>query len=850
MGVALRFEAVRKKLRRKEQFSMKHTKKRVAALLLTLAMVLSLMPMAFAADEYSDMPAEDDASYAAVKSAVDNGIISGENGNLNLGDNIIRSTMAAMVTRTFGAKGETTLSGYSDVDDSHWAVKQGALPAAVQMGIMNGSNGKMLANDPVTREQAWAMLARALKLEKGTAADLEGIPGADSLSTWAIPEIASLVKAQYISDVSDATEPMTRVEFAEVIYSVSGGNYVKEDGEYTEDVNGNIIITADNVSLKGITVKGDVIIADGVDAGSINLDGVKIEGRLLVRGGSEVALTNGTTAASTVVAKTSDEVTVSADKASDAGAITVDAKADKVTVDMPEPNVTVASATEVAVQNAEGGSVTLAASGASVAVESGTLENVTVANGAADVKVDVAKDATIENVTTNTDLTVTGEGTVSEVTGSGVVSDEAGEVIGGGDDEPAVVPTVVSGGSTASEEGPAAPAQTAHVHNYAVGTGDGEDATQLNATHHLVKCIDKDAVTDEDGNETAAAIVGCGAVVAMPHTPDGDGVCTACGYVKQKVTTSAVTKGDEDLCENNAHTWGADEDNEDTTATCTTDGVKYEKCEDCGATRTITTTASGHNYLLYNSKEATETKTATCAEDGKQSFKCTKCDDVQTETILASSVAHTYSTSEVTTPATCKAVGTRTWTCSVCQGTTTEEIPVDANAHNWNAWTSATVDGVVTHTRTCANDTTNHKQTHTAAPAASWSSNDTNHWHVCTVAGCTQKVGDAAHAYAEGGKTCTSCGKPKPATPAHEHNSQGAQMYDDEKHWNKCDGSEADCASQKLNATNHTWKSGDTAATTANGKCTGCEKTHTCDTSAEGACSKCGYKAPAQQVTD
>lgn len=159
---------------------MKHTKKRVAALLLTLAMVLSLMPMAFAAD-FEDMPAEDDASYAAVKSAVDNGLLKGEDGKLNLEGSMTRATMAALITRVFGAKGEADMSAFSDAE-GHWAVESGELPAAVAMGIMNGSNGKMLPNDQVTLEQVITMLVRALGLPMGTADDLKDVAGADSVT--------------------------------------------------------------------------------------------------------------------------------------------------------------------------------------------------------------------------------------------------------------------------------------------------------------------------------------------------------------------------------------------------------------------------------------------------------------------------------------------------------------------------------------------------------------------------------------------------------------------------------------------------------------------------------------------
>ena len=146
---------------------MKHTKKRVAALLLTLAMVLSLMPMAFAADEYPEgMPAEDDASYAAVKSAYDNGIMTGENGQMNLEGTILRSTVSKMVVTTFAAKGEADLSGYPDVDSEAWYAAW--MAKANQMGIMTGSSGKMNPSSEGTLAEVAAMLVNSFTQGKDT----------------------------------------------------------------------------------------------------------------------------------------------------------------------------------------------------------------------------------------------------------------------------------------------------------------------------------------------------------------------------------------------------------------------------------------------------------------------------------------------------------------------------------------------------------------------------------------------------------------------------------------------------------------------------------------------------------
>lgn len=803
---------------------MKHTKKRVAALLLTLAMVLSLMPAAFAADtDFPDMPAEEDASYAAVKSAVDNEIMTGENGMLNLEGTILRSTVSKMVVTAFAAKGEADLSDYPDVADGAWYAEW--MAKANQMGIMSGTSGKMRPSDEVTLQEVAAMLVRALGLEPGTEADLEDVPGAEDVAAWAIPWVAALVKANYISDVTGANQPMTRGAFAEVIYKVTGeGNYVKEAGEITTDVNGNIVITANGVSLKGITVTGDVIIADGVDAGSIVLDGVKIEGRLVVRGGDETELKNGTTASATVVAKTSGEVTVKADDSSKTGAIDVagtNSKApEKVTLDMAEPNATISTDTTVAVQNAKGGEITMASANVSLSVESGTLDNVIVSDGMNEAKVAVAEGATIEKITTNTDLTVTGEGTVSEVSGSGVVSDESGEVIGGGDDEPANVPTISDAPFTSEEDTSVPSGAVAHTHNY-----DAEGAIPYNATNHAIPCADK-AADAEAGTE---AIYSCGAVVYEPHTFE-DGVCTVCG---QKQAGSVKTEGaatpPEDAgddwagCDN--HTWVAKAMEGDKNASCAEDGKKSYECSVCQATRTDTIEKLAHTPVVKGTTDAT------CQNDGTITYKCSVCNadlDDLTVTVSSETVAHiVVRDTESDVAATCSVDGKEGWKCDVCSTDLSKNLGKSPNKHTFaDSWTD-NEDG--THSRTCtgcsnftetkshtwivnapavaadcqnkgstasykcsATDCTATKEA-TETPktghsyGTAWATSETEHWHECTTEGCSERSGTATHTWsaledgekAEGayclvcgyGKEGGSTGPTEPEKPAaHTHN--------------------------------------------------------------------------------
>ena len=74
-----------------------------------------------------------------------------------------------------------------------------------------------------------------------------------------------------------------------------------------------------------------------------------------------------------------------------------------------------------------------------------------------------------------------------------------------------------------------------------------------------------------------------------------------------------------------------------------------------------------------------------------------------------------------------------------------------------------------------------------------WSSDDTDHWHECTDAACTDKAGSikdkAAHVYDDDADTtCNVCGYVRtvtPPAPVHTH-TYGAWSNDDADHWQEC----------------------------------------------------------------
>ena len=276
-------------------------KQRIFSLFAALCLALALQLPALAAD-YPDMPAEGSWSYEPLTAAVENGLLQGTDGLLQPGGTLTRAQLATILVRAFGAT-ETADAAFTDVSDSNWFAAD--VSKAVAMGVLGGSDGKMRPNDALTRQETFVVLARALCLADGTAEDLSAFSDAAQVSGWAAPSVAAMVNAGYVSGSGGALNPqgtITRAEFAQVMYNIIG-SYITEAGTYTTVSDGTVLVRAAGATLQGVTVDGDLILGDG--AGSVTLDNVTVTGRVLVRGGDEnaVQLVNGSTAAGGVVVR-------------------------------------------------------------------------------------------------------------------------------------------------------------------------------------------------------------------------------------------------------------------------------------------------------------------------------------------------------------------------------------------------------------------------------------------------------------------------------------------------------------------------------------------------------------------
>ena len=302
---------------------MKH--KRILAMLLAVASCLSLAVSASAAStarkatDFKDF--DRNAWYAdAVSAAVDNGLLYGKSSTIiDPNGDMTRAEMAAIINRSFGCYKAADISQYKDVSKSKWYYKDVAL--AVQMGTYNGRSSSTMAPDaPISRQEAMTVVARALELDYDSYSktDLSAFSDRSEISNWALPYVRAMVGADYIHGRGKILAPqdnITRAEFAQIFYNIIG-TYIVSKGTYDKDIKGSVLIRTDEVTLKDMTVDGDLIIGCGVADGKITLDNVTVTGRLLVWGGGTKAVycNAGTNMPAVVVARVDDAVKVIYDR--------------------------------------------------------------------------------------------------------------------------------------------------------------------------------------------------------------------------------------------------------------------------------------------------------------------------------------------------------------------------------------------------------------------------------------------------------------------------------------------------------------------------------------------------------
>lgn len=335
-------------------------KKQTLALLLAGAM---LVPNAFAAspEDFHDFPT--DWSAAGLRSAVRNGLLNGSNGEINGNGLLTRAQLAAIVNRAFGADKAADLSGFTDVRPDAWYHNDMAV--SVAMGAFQGANGKLNPESPITREEAFAVLARAFGLD-GDASALSDYTDGGSVSSWAKSAVSALIDSGFVNGANGRLNPrssITRAEFAKVI---SGMASTFADNGLSDTVDGNVIVRSSGASLAGKTINGDLILADG--AAQADLTNVTVTGRILIRGGADGVTFGNTSAGRGIIVHSDVSIAGAADSitVASAAAVTVQSGASVGSITVNAENAKITGAGRVGEVRANADNVSVSTSGTRV----------------------------------------------------------------------------------------------------------------------------------------------------------------------------------------------------------------------------------------------------------------------------------------------------------------------------------------------------------------------------------------------------------------------------------------------------------------------------------------------------
>ncbi len=246
--------------------------RKILAWFTLVCVLLSAVAFAVSAQEFSDMP--DNWATAALERAVKDGLINGYGGMIMPNESLTRAQMAAIFVRAFGVDGKADISAFEDMNSDAWYYAD--MEKAVHAGWFKGDGTKLNPDAPITREEAFTVIARAFYLKNGDAQMLEPYTDASSVSDWAVPYVTALLNKGLVAGSNGNVNPknnISRAEFA-VVMDRAVAAYVTTEGECQLDLKGHkgaVIIKANNVVFKEAVVEGDLIISSLVDAKTVNL---------------------------------------------------------------------------------------------------------------------------------------------------------------------------------------------------------------------------------------------------------------------------------------------------------------------------------------------------------------------------------------------------------------------------------------------------------------------------------------------------------------------------------------------------------------------------------------------------
>lgn len=373
--------------------------RKVFALVLAVALVFGSFSVAFAADEVTTIaaPSFTDVSGHWAAAAIDkwsgSGIINGYNGMFRPDDSITRGEMAVIIDNMMNYQ-VSAVNSFGDLKSGQFYTD--AVLKANAAGIIKGDGVNVRPTDKITREEAATMMSRVFSVK--AAANTIAFKDAAAVSSWAQGAVYGMEAKGYVQGYNGNFEPKANVTRAATVTMVNNivKAYYTAAGTYTKNVEGTAVIMASGVILKGNTINGNLIVAEGVAQGDATLDSVTVKGDLVIRGGGVNSVyINGTCSISSIkIEKNGDALRV---VISDGNTI---------------QRIDVLAGEEIIITG-DVGTLEVASPNAKITLTAADIEDIIVTG--ANAKIVVGAGSTVATLTATAQVSVSGTGTVESV---------------------------------------------------------------------------------------------------------------------------------------------------------------------------------------------------------------------------------------------------------------------------------------------------------------------------------------------------------------------------------------------------------------------------------------------------
>ena len=179
---------------------------------------------------------------------------------------------------------ETVENPYADLKGTEWYA-----PYILQLtaaGILQGDGTNCNAEEPMNRERATVLFARALGIRPTAQPDLSGFVDGKDAADWSAGYIDAMAKDGIIQGVGNQTlalgSSITRGSVVKILDSSVAEYAVEEGATIDQDVDGILLVAADDITVDGAAVSGNLLVAPKAGEANLTVKNARLERDLRV----------------------------------------------------------------------------------------------------------------------------------------------------------------------------------------------------------------------------------------------------------------------------------------------------------------------------------------------------------------------------------------------------------------------------------------------------------------------------------------------------------------------------------------------------------------------------------------